>query len=42
MRTELLELNPDTDMQVSADSGVLDIHAERRVQHKIADRSEFH
>lgn len=41
IRAELPGLDPEKDIQVSIDNGVLNIHAERRVEEKGRTRSEF-
>ncbi|GAA1636836.1 Hsp20/alpha crystallin family protein [Catellatospora bangladeshensis] len=41
IRAELPGLDPEKDIQVSIDNGVLSIHAERREQEKGRSRSEF-
>jgi HSP20 family molecular chaperone IbpA len=41
VRAELPGLDPEKDVHVSVDNGVLTIHAERRVQEKAPGRSEF-
>ena len=41
MRAELPGMDPEKDVHVSVDNGVLSIHAERHVQEKAPGRSEF-
>jgi HSP20 family protein len=41
LRAELPGMDPEKDVQVSAASGVLTIHAERREEEKAVNRSEF-
>ncbi|MDI1464784.1 Hsp20/alpha crystallin family protein [Catellatospora sp. KI3] len=41
IRAELPGLDPEKDIQVSVDGGVLSIHAERREQEKGKTRTEF-
>ncbi|GAA1411887.1 Hsp20/alpha crystallin family protein [Catellatospora coxensis] len=41
IRAELPGLDPEKDIQVSCDNGVLSIHAERRVEDRGRTRSEF-
>lgn len=42
VRAELPGMDPEKDIQVSVDSGMLSIHAERRVEEKTSGHSEFH
>ncbi|MGO9217594.1 MAG: Hsp20/alpha crystallin family protein [Streptosporangiaceae bacterium] len=41
VRAELPGLDPDKDIEVTIDSGVLTIHAERHEEHEESHRSEF-
>jgi HSP20 family protein len=41
LRAELPGLDPEKDIEVTAEAGVLTIHAERREEHKETHRSEF-
>jgi HSP20 family molecular chaperone IbpA len=41
LRAELPGLDPEKDIQVSVDNGVLSIHAERREEEQVRGRSEF-
>ncbi len=42
IRAELPGMDPEKDIQISVDAGVLSIHAERRTEEKTKGRSEFH
>ena len=42
LRAELPAIDPDKDVEVSVANGVLTVAAERREQHKEAQRSEFY
>lgn len=41
LRAELPGVDPDKDVEVTVDAGVLTIHAERREEHEEPHRSEF-
>jgi HSP20 family molecular chaperone IbpA len=41
VRAELPGVEPDNDIEVTVDAGVLTIHAERREEHEETHRSEF-
>jgi HSP20 family protein len=41
VRAELPGMDPDKDIEITADGGALTIHAERREEHKEGHRSEF-
>jgi HSP20 family protein len=42
VRAELPGLDPDKDIDIAVDAGILTIQAERREEHKAGHRSEFH
>ncbi|MFF5262382.1 Hsp20/alpha crystallin family protein [Actinomadura viridis] len=41
IRAELPGMDPDRDVEITVSAGVLNIHAERREEHKETHRSEF-
>jgi HSP20 family protein len=41
VRAELPDIDPERDVEITVDNGILTIHAERREEHKDQYRSEF-